>query len=329
MSFRIPVVSMDMTGHHVTVTDELTESMQRHRRELHVHCYRMLGSFEEAEDVVQEVFLRAWRSRDTYAGRASLRAWLYRIATNACLDVLRRETRRGSTKVADMPWLSPYPDQLLDELAPPDAEPDAQIVAKETIELAFLAAIQVLPPRQRAVLILRDVLGWSAAETASFIDGTVAAVNSALQRARAALQHQWPGGRLDAAPAAEPSETERRLLQRYIEAHERADADRLIELLRDDVRLSITALGTWDGRETVAAGLKEGMNSLGTWRVLSIRANRQPAAAGYLRRWGDDTFRAFAITLLRVVDGGLAEMAAFERPDLFPVFGLPATLDDR
>ena len=319
---------MVMMGDHAGVTDAFTESIQRHRRELHVHCYRMLGSFDEAEDVVQEVLLRAWRARETYAGRASLRAWLYRIATNACLDVLRRERRRGSTKVAEMPWVQPYPDQLLDELAPPEAEPDAQIVAKETIELAFLAAIQVLPPRQRAVLILRDVLGWSAAETASFIDGTVAAANSALQRARATLQDQWPGGRLDAAPAAEPSETERQLLQRYIDAHEQANADGLIELLRDDVRLSITSLGTWDGRETVAAGLKEGMNSLGAWRVLPVRANRQPAAAGYLRRWGDDTFRAFAITLLRVEDGGLKEMAAFERPVLFPLFGLPAVLDD-
>jgi RNA polymerase sigma-70 factor (ECF subfamily) len=318
---------MGMMGNHAGVTDAFTESISRYRRELHVHCYRMLGSFDEAEDLVQEVFLRAWRGRESFAGRSSVRAWLYRIATNACLDVLRRNARRGSSKIAEMPWLQPYPDELLDEVPAPEAEPDAVVVAKETIQLTFLAAIQVLPARQRAVLILRDVLGWSAEETASVLAASVPAANSALQRARATLQKQWPGGRADLAPAAEPSERERDLLRRYIDAHERADAEGVIELLRQDVRLSITpAVGTLDGRDTVAAGLREGMNSLGAWRCLPTRANRQPAAAGYLRRWGDSTFRAFTIVLLRIEDGGLAEIAAFERPDMFPAFGLPPTL---
>ena len=166
--------------------------VERHRRELHVHCYRMLGSFEEAEDTVQETFLRAWRARDSFEGGPGFRAWLYRIATNASLDAIKRSSRRVASvsSFAEVPWLQPYPDRLLDEVAPSDAEPDAVVVARETIELTFLAVIQLLPPQQRAVLILRDVLDWSAAEAAALLDTTVAAANSALQRARATLREQ-------------------------------------------------------------------------------------------------------------------------------------------
>jgi RNA polymerase sigma-70 factor (ECF subfamily) len=307
----------------------------RHRRELHVHCYRMVGSFDEAEDLVQEVFLRAWRGRAGFAGRSTFRAWLYRIATNLCLDASRRRARRpvpatqppGVPPVSDLPWLQPYPDRLLAEIAPPETEPDAVAVAKETIELAFLAAIQLLPPRQRAVLILRDVLGWSAAESATLLDGSVAAVNSALQRARATLQKHWPGGRLDWAPAADPSEQERLLLQRYMDAHERVDADAVVALLRADARLAISpGVGCWDGRAAIAATLHADMGSLGQWRMLPTRANRQPAAAGYLRRWGDREYRAFVLVVLRIEDGSVVELAAFERADLFAVFGLPPVL---
>ena len=155
---------------------------QQHRRELHVHCYRMLASFDEAEDAVQETLLRAWRARERFEGIDLARAWLYRIATNVCLNVIRSRTRL--TSFADVPWLQPYPDQLLDELASSDDEPDAVAVARETIELAFLAALQVLPPRQRAALLARDVLAMTAAETAELLDTSVAAANSALQRAR-------------------------------------------------------------------------------------------------------------------------------------------------
>jgi RNA polymerase sigma-70 factor (ECF subfamily) len=307
----------------------------RHRRELHVHCYRMLGSFDEAEDLVQEVFLRAWRQRATFEGRSTVRAWLYRIATNACLDALRRSARRpvtplttaGPPSIADMPWLQPYPDHLLDEIAPRDAEPDAAVVAKETIELTFLAAIQLLPPRQRAVLIARDVLGWPATETATLLDASVAAVNSALQRAHATLHQHWPGGRLDLAPAADPTEQERALLRRYMDAHEKPDAAAVVALLREDALLVISPrVGTWQGRATVADALESGMASLGEWRMVPTRANRQPAAAGYLRRWDDTVYRAFALTVLRVENGALVEMTAFERPDLFSAFGLPPVL---
>ena len=148
---------------------------ERHRRELHVHCYRMLASFDEAEDAVQETFLRAWRSRDSFDGSSLLRAWLYHIATNVCLDMLRRSSRRLTTlhSFAEVPWLQPYPDRLLDEVAPSDDQPEAVVVERETIELAFLAALQILPPRQRAALIARDVLGWSANETASLLETSV------------------------------------------------------------------------------------------------------------------------------------------------------------
>src|SRR3954451_2441276 len=169
---------------------------ERHRRELHVHCYRMLGSFEEAEDLVQETLLRAWRGRDRLERDEWFRAWLYKIATNACLDAIKSQGRRvpslGSFR--DVPWLQPYPDRLLAEIAPPEEEPDAAVVARETIELTFLAVIQLLAPRQRAVLILRDVLDWSSCETAELLEIGVAAANSDLQGARATMREQLPNG---------------------------------------------------------------------------------------------------------------------------------------
>src|SRR3954453_7169219 len=199
----------------MTTLDEITfnAEVERHRRELHVHCYRMLGSFDEAEDALQDALVRAWRARDQFTGEA-LRAWLYKIATNVCLDSLRR-TRRRATSGGEVPWLQPYPDDLLDEVAPSEEEPDAVIVARETIELTYMALIQILPARQRAVLILRDVLEWPAAEAAAMLDLSVAAANSALQRARATLA--------DAARPEAPvalSTDEERLLAGFIAGHE-------------------------------------------------------------------------------------------------------------
>ncbi|WP_327586915.1 RNA polymerase subunit sigma-70 [Nonomuraea sp. NBC_00507] len=193
--------------------------VERHRRELHVHCYRMLGSFTEAEDLVQETFLRAWQHRDTVTSSAGPRAWLYGIATNICLDALRRRSRRASSQgsVADVPWLQPYSDHLLNEIAPSDTEPETVVIGRETISLAFLMTIQLLPPRQRAVLILRDVLDWSAAEAAAMLETTVAAANSALQRARTTLQEQLPMPRPERS-ATTPSTQERALLERYVDA---------------------------------------------------------------------------------------------------------------
>src|SRR6185436_15049808 len=232
------------------VTDEVTAAFaggesafaaltERYRRELHVHCYRMLASFDEAEDAVQETFLRAWRARDSFDGSA-LRAWLYRIATNVCLDTLRRSSRRLTTlrNIGEVSWLTPYPDRLLDEVAPSEEEPEAVAVTRETIELAFLAALQVLPPRQRATLIARDVLGWPAIETAAALDTSVPAVNSALQRARATLQAHLPAKRTDWS-AGEPNEAERALLASFIEAHERGDAALAISIASKDLRITM------------------------------------------------------------------------------------------
>ena len=209
----------------------------------------MLGSFDEAEDHVQEVLLRAWRGREHFQGHSSPRTWLYRVATNACLDTVRRNDRRAGASsaptgpgpsVAGMPWVQPYPDSLLDEIAAGQPGPEAVTVSRETMSLAFLAAIQLLPPRQRAVLILRDVVSWSAAEVAGLLDTSVPAVNSALQRARATLRDQWPEGRLGWAPAAEPDPGQRALLERFIAAHEQADPEALIAILAHDIRLAIS-----------------------------------------------------------------------------------------
>ncbi len=203
-------IKTDMT------TDEATfaEAVERHRRELHVHCYRMLGSFEEAEDALQEAFLRAWRGRESFEGDSQLRAWLYKIATNVCLDALRRNKRQVPVlhSKAEVPWLQPYPDQLLDEIAPSDEQPDAVVVARETIELTFIALIQLLPARQRAAVILRDVLDWSAAETAKLLDVSVASANSALQRGRETLRNELPERPSERRDGSELSAEEQRLL---------------------------------------------------------------------------------------------------------------------
>jgi RNA polymerase sigma-70 factor (ECF subfamily) len=308
------------------------ELVERYRPELQVHCYRMLGSLEDSEDLVQETFLRAWRSRRKFEGRSTFRAWLYRIATNVCLDALARRPRVASAaeaNPADVPWLQPYPDRLLEAIAPSEDEPDAVVVEKETIELAFLVAIQHLPPRQRAVLILRDVLGWSAKETAALLDGSVAAVNSALQRARTALKDHLPPHRSDWTSGADPSEEELALLQRYMDASERGDDAALVALLREDARFTMPPrpLVVVGGEEIVASWVEGGFgsDSFGHFRCLLTRANMQPAVAFYLRRPGDSQYRAFAVDVLRIEKGTIAEVTAFEA-DVFPAFGLPQTL---
>ena len=225
-----------------------------------------------------------------------------------------------------MPWVQPYPDSLLDEVPADLPGPEAVAVSRETMSLAFLATLQLLPPRQRAVLILRDVVSWPAAEVAGLLDMSVPAVNSALQRARTTLRDRWPGGRLDWAPAAEPDPEQRRLLQRFIAAHEHADPEALIAVLRHDVRLAISQVGEWNGRPEVDDALRDGMNALGQWRLLPIMANGQPGAAGYLRRPGETAFVPFVLTVLRIEDDRLVDIAAFEQPSMFTAFGLPASL---
>jgi RNA polymerase sigma-70 factor (TIGR02960 family) len=315
----------------LSVRDEagFAAATQRHRRELHVHCYRMLASFDDAEDAVQETFLRAWRSRDSFDGSALFRAWLYRIATNVCLDLLRRRSRRltGVTSFAEVPWLQPYPDRLLDEVAPSDDQPDSVAVARETIELAFLAALQVLPPRQRAALIARDVLGWPARETAALLDTSVAASNSALQRARATMQEVLPARRAD-WPAGEPNAEERALLAQFIDAHQRCDAAAAIAIVARDIRITMPPNPfVFEGVDAMAPLLEVAMGAerMGDWRLVVTSANRMPTAASYLRRPGDSEFRAFKFDVLRVAGGAIAEITTFDA-GLFPVFGLPPIL---
>jgi RNA polymerase sigma-70 factor (ECF subfamily) len=309
--------------------DAFTALVRRHERELHVHCYRMLGSFADAEDLVQETFLRAWRRRDTFEGNG-FRAWLYRIATNACLDELRRSSRMVSSldSYAEIPWLQPYPDRLLNEIAPPRDEPDAVVVAKETIELAFLAAIQLLPARQRAVLVLRDVLGWTAQESADALEMSVASANSALQRARTTMREQLPRRRMDWS-ASEPSAEERELLLRFIDTHERGDAEAAVTMLRDDIRVTMPPHPMFfEGIEQVAALMSKAFSEdvLGRWRLVPTSANRQPAAASYYVAPGEDTYKAFKLDVLRIEDGKIAEITTFDA-SLFAAFGLPETLE--
>jgi RNA polymerase sigma-70 factor (ECF subfamily) len=302
---------------------------ERYRRELHVHCYRMLASFDEAEDAVQETLLRAWRSRDTFDGSSLFRAWLYRIATNVCLDMLRRSARRltGMHTFADVPWLQPYPDSLLDEVAPSDQQPDAVVVERETIELAFLAAMQLLPPRQRAALIASDVLGWSARETASVLETTVAASNSALQRARATMQQHLPAQRADWS-AGQPSDEDRALLAGFIDAHERGDAKAAVAIAAQDLRITMPPFPMlFEGIDVIGPLLETAMSGEdgGDWRLVPTWANRMPTAASYLRRPGDTEFRAFKFDVLRIRDGLVAEITTFGA-ELFPAFGLAFTL---
>ena len=304
---------------------------QRHRRELHIHCYRMLASFDDAEDAVQETFLRAWRSRATFEGGSLFRAWLYRIATNVCLDVIRRKSRRPTTSMqsfAEIPWMQPYPDELLDEVAPSDEQPDAVVVERETIELAFLAALQVLPPRQRAALIVRDVIGWPASEAASLLDTSVAAANSALQRARATMQAHLPARRAEWS-AGKPSAAERELLDRFIDAHERNDAAAAVAIASQDLRISMPPdMMVFDGLDVIAPFLERAFAEEtrdGDWRLVPTWANRMPTAASYLRRPGDSTFRAFKFDVLRIENDAIAEITTFGA-GLFPAFGLAPAL---
>ncbi|WP_410575301.1 RNA polymerase subunit sigma-70 [Amycolatopsis sp. cmx-4-61] len=314
--------------------------VERHRREIQVHCYRMLGSVADAEDLTQETFLRAWKGRDGFEGRASVRTWLYRIATNACLDVLARRPRRvlpdqlgpagepdGPIAAVDLPWLEPYPDRLLEGAAPD--ETGAVVIERETIELAYLAALQYLPPRQRAALVLRDVLGWPAKETAAALDTSVASANSALQRARATLRERLPARRAEWT-VGEPSAEETALLKRFIAAYEDGDPAAVARLLHQDAQAIMPPYPLWFGnRASIVRALSLSMDPasphcVGRFRMRPVRANRQPAVATYLRRPEEHDHRWFGVTLLTIEDGLITAMAAFESATA-AAWGLPET----
>ncbi|MFE9328744.1 RNA polymerase subunit sigma-70 [Nocardia sp. NPDC052278] len=316
---------------------------QRHRAELHVHCYRFMGSTEDAEDLVQETFLRAWAKRDTYQGTSTYRAWLYGIATHACLDALRRRSRRVTPpevtgpadphadpeSTTDIAWLEPYPDQLLDNIVAHGAEPEAKLISKETTELVFIAAIQHLPPRQRAALILRDVLEWSTKETAKSLDTTPAAINSALQRARETLKHRWtPRETTNTNTAKLMTDTERSLVTGMVDAWEQADTTAVAALLSADARFVMPPIESWyDGREAIVTFLGQhafGPSMPGQFRAIRTGANRQPALGIYIRDANDD-YRPFGLLVLTMNSGAITEMALFQIPRLFSLAGLPKT----
>jgi RNA polymerase sigma-70 factor (ECF subfamily) len=317
-------------------TDEFARLTQPFRRELLAHCYRMLASVDDAEDLVQETYLRAWRSYDGFEGRSSLRTWLYRIATTACLTALERHSRRplpsGLGAPSDDPerplaagqpgvaWLQPLPDALLGT-APDD--PASIVATRAGLRLALVAALQYLPARQRAVLILRDVLAWRAVEVADLLDTTTAAVNSALQRARAQLQQAAPVE----DEVVEPAEPDRRaLLDRYVAAFENADITSLVRLLRHDAVLEMPPFLTWfSGREAIGRFFgSQVFGRPGVNRLIPTAANGQPAFAAYWR--GDDgVLRAHAVHVLTVSATGIARMVVFLDPTLFATFGLAET----
>ncbi|MET9081857.1 RNA polymerase subunit sigma-70 [Streptomyces sp. NPDC004237] len=324
--------------------DAFTALVEGHRRELRVHCYRLLGSYDEAEDLTQEAFLRAWRARETLEGVDNARAWLYRIATHLCLDFLRKHNRRpapydpvpgldsgSGPPPPRLPWLQPFPDDQLPETpAAPRHEPDERAVAGETLELVFLTAIQHLPPRQRAAVVLRDVAGWSAQETADLLDCSLASANSAVQRGRAALRQALPGRREDWSTDP-PSAEDLALLRRYLDAAARADIDAMIELVREDAVLTMPPNPFWfTTRDALFGFVRPNLDPAsplfaGHWRHLPVHANGQLAVAGYLQRPGTSVFRAQLIDVLRVEEGRIAEITTFE-PHLFAAFGLPMTL---
>ena len=315
--------------------DAFSKTVQPYLRELHVHCYRMAGSVDEADDLVQETMLRAWRHRDTYQGRAQVRTWLYRIATNACLDRISARSPRGESSTSEgvpsyscLPWMQPYPDTLLDRVPVIGPHAEAQVVARETIELAFLAIIQLLPAKQRAVLLLRDVLEFSAVETADILDDSVPAVNSALQRARGTLEKRRREFTTTVSGES-ASFDEAVLLQSLMDAQQSGDVDKIVGLLRSDVQMTLfPECVTWEGRDAVAAQHYKLMTqSDGQVRSIAIAANRQPAVAIYVRRSNDTVFRAWAVVVLAVLGGKFREIATFASPEMFERFNLPLMLD--
>jgi RNA polymerase sigma-70 factor (TIGR02960 family) len=309
------------------VLDEarFAEVSERHRRELQVHSYRMLGNLEQAEDAVQEALLRAWKGRASFDGGPGARAWLYRIVTTTCFDILRAAQRRGEQveSIADVPWLQPCPDTLLDAAG----EPEGAAIRRETVELAYLAVIQLLPARQRAVLLLRDVQSYSAAETASILGLSVAAVTSALQRARVTIASRVAARDANWSPIG-ITEADRALLAAFIEAHERQDPVAALAVIRDDIRVSMPPNpGLFTGKEAIAGLMAHAYDRsvFGDWKLLPTAANRMPAAASYLRRTGSDVYVPFKLDVLRTGGGLIAEITTFDA-SLFDRFGLPPTL---
>jgi RNA polymerase sigma-70 factor (ECF subfamily) len=322
---------MSITTDPRTGAEDFSRLAQPYRRELVAYGYRMLGSVDDAEEVVQEIYLEAWRGYNRFEGRSSLRTWLYRIATRAFLRAAKRRQRRplpsdvgGPAWTAaapiqgapDVPWLQPAPATLLSDARGQD--PAAVVVARETMRLAFVAALQVLPPHQRAVLILREVLQWRASEVATQLDISVAAVNSALQRARARLPADYD----TVAEVSEPRQRE--LIDRYVAAFENADVEALIAVLTDDAMFEMPPFSTWfRGAAVIGDFLGARMAELGTVSVLRTSANGQPAVALYVAGGGDDR-RLHALHVLTLQQRGVSGVVAYQDPAALLRFGLAA-----
>lgn len=322
-----------------TVADGIEPRLEEHRSELTGYCYRMLGSAFEAEDAVQETLIRAWRAADRFEGRASLRSWLYRIATNVCLDSLHAGKRRARpmdlspashadatlpAMTAESVWIEPVPDV---RVLPSSGDPADVVVSRESVRLAFVAALQHLPPRQRAVLILREVLAWKAAETAELLDTTVASVNSALQRARATLAAAGVGSSAEASEK-EMDEERQALLDRYVDAFERYDLDALTSLLHEDATLSMPPFPMWlRGHEDIRAWLLGPGIGCRDSRLLPVSANGCPGFAQYRPGGPDGGHRAWALQVLEISGGRITGLNSFlDVERLCPLFGLPLEL---
>ncbi len=317
---------------------ELELKLEQHRAELTGYCYRMLGSAFEAEDAVQETLVRAWRSFDRFEGRAALRSWLYRIATNVCLDLLQGRKRRAlpmdlgpatsgaveaGPTLGEVTWIEPMPDA---RVAPAEGDPAEVAVARETIRLAFVAALQHLPPRQRAVLILCEVLRWKAAEVAELLETSVASVNSALQRARATLE----ASDLSAEGTSSLDEADAELLARYVEAFERYDMDALTSLIHEDATQSMPPYALWvSGRDDILAWwVGPGAGCRGSQMIPTIAANGAPAFGQYKPSSSGEGYEPWALQVLEVEDGRIVGFTFFlDTENVFPLFGLPLQFD--
>jgi len=317
------------------------------RRELKLHCYRMLGSLHEADDLVQETYLRAWRNFDSFEG-GSFRAWLYRIATNACLNALASRKRVGrwlpdqhapATVTVEMPkgapptdveWLEPYPNLNLEGLADDAQNPEARYTSREAVQLAFVAAIQQLPPRQRAAILLCDVLGWAAAEATTLLGGSTASINSALQRARGTLAKRYPDGRPPVA--SRPNAAEQELFDDYLKAWEGHDLDGFVALLKEDATYTMPPWLQWyAGREAIRSFFAIAWQTCGGLRLVPTAANGQPAFAVYTRDGADGPWAAHSIQVLTLEDGMISTLTLFVPPTgprLFHAFGLPPGFAD-
>jgi RNA polymerase sigma-70 factor (TIGR02960 family) len=318
--------------------DAFRELTEPHRRELQVHCYRMLGSLQDAEDALQDTLLSAWQGFGGFEERASLRTWLYRIATNRCLDARRSASRRPAkqwdvpniqppapTRLGEVVWLEPYPDTLLEATSDMPLGPEARYEQAESISLAFVTALQVLPPRQLAVLILRDVLGFQAKEVADMLDSTVDSVNSALKRGRARLRRRWlpPGDRQPPPPVN--SASEEAIVDRFVRAWESADLDALVALLTDDVFMSMPPMPfEYEGRDIVAGFCGTLFGRDRRFELVATRANAQPAFGAYVRTTSG--FRqAIGIYILTLRGDHICALTRFEN-SVLPWFGLPPSL---